>query len=101
MEENGTSPWWLPWVMPIVAALGAAAAALTWISRLIITSLIRDEFKKMLDERFREEEERVSRMHIENEEQFRLLNRRMDENDKQHADILVEVAYLRKRPLGD
>lgn len=102
-----TDPWWLPWVLPGVAAVSAVGGALIWLGRVVLLPGIKGELEELLKERFDDAQELVEQRHQENQEDIHELKRLVEEGTvdrkqirKELADVAADVAYLRGKSSG-
>lgn len=107
MNFEEADPWWLAWVVPIVAAVSAIGGLLIWLGRVILLPGIKQELEELLKERFEEAQELVEERHRDNKKDIEEVKKSLDESlvdrrmiRKELAEVAQDVAYLRGRSSG-
>jgi septal ring factor EnvC (AmiA/AmiB activator) len=100
-------PWWLEWVLPVVASASAIGAIALWIGRKLLVPSLKEEIETMLAEKFAEAKEEVIERHRQNRLDIQKVERRMDDGMRDRASIQrditemkADISYLRGRTTG-
>lgn len=108
LRASGDTPWWLDWVLPVVAGTTALGGLLIWLGRVMLLPGIKQELEELLQEKFQQAHDEMQQRHEENQddiEQLRkLLDQSADERRKlqsQLIEILADVSYLKGRAGGN
>jgi hypothetical protein len=103
---NG-DPWWLPWIVPALAIIGALGGVLIWIGRVMLLPGFKKELEDLLADKFAAAERDIKERHAQNQAQFRHINLRLNDgaNDRQQLredlnEVKEDVAYLRGKSSG-
>lgn len=91
-EPTDFSPWWLTWILPILALLGTISVLV----RKLLTATIQQDFKAMLDEMHRQNTARLDKIEqrIDKSDQLR------EDMDEKLSGVAQDVAYLRGKASG-
>ena len=107
MTSPSPDPWWLTWVVPVLAIIGTLGGALIWIGRVMLLPGVKKELEELLADKFAEAQRDVKERHAQNQAQFRQINARLNEGavDRQQLredlnEVKEDVAYLRGKSSG-